>query len=230
MVISHTNITNRKLAEQERAKLEDQLRQTHKLEALGTLAGGVAHDFNNILAIIIGYTEMSLMEKVEGSDEHGELLQVLKASNRAKELVKQILAFSRRGVEEKRPVQVGLIVKEALKMLGATLPSTITISKNITSKSVVMGDPTQIHQVLMNLCTNAAHAMHGEHGNLEVSLTDALLTPEEIPYPSDLQPGPYVQLTVKDSGCGIGPDIVDRIFDPFFTTKKRASARGWVSR
>ncbi|MDR3570143.1 MAG: PAS domain S-box protein [Syntrophobacteraceae bacterium] len=226
VVVSHTNITNRKLAEQEKALLEDQLRQTQKLEAIGTLAGGVAHDFNNILAIIIGYTEMSLMEKEEGSDEHGELMQVLQASNRAKDLVKQILAFSRRSVEEKRPVQVGLIVKEALKMLGATLPSTINISKKVTSRAVVMGDPTQIHQVLMNLCTNAAHAIQGEHGTLEVSLTDALLTPQEIPCPSDLQPGSYVELTVKDSGCGISPDIVGRIFDPFFTTKEKGVGTG----
>ena len=174
----------------------------------------------------MGYTEMLLLQKDKGSDEHSQLDEVLKAAIRAKDLVQQILAFSRRSEEKKQPLQVSLIVKEALKMLRATLPSTINVITNVTSKAVVLADPTQIHQIMMNLCTNAAHAMQENGGTLEVRLTDALLTLEDIPYFSDLQPGPHVKLTVKDSGCGISPDILDRIFDPFFTTKEKGVGTG----
>jgi PAS domain S-box-containing protein len=220
------DVTERKRVEEERERLEAQLRQAQKMESLGTLAGGIAHDFNNILAIIIGYTEMVLLGKDEGSDEHSQLDEVLKAAIRAKDLVQQILAFGRRSEEKKQPLQVSLIVKEALKMLKATLPSTIKVIRNVTSNAVVLADPTQIHQILMNLCTNAAHAMRADGGTLEVSLTDSFLTAENIPYLSDLQPGPHVKLTVKDSGCGISPAILERIFDPFFTTKEKGVGTG----
>jgi len=202
------------------------LRQAQKMEALGTLAGGIAHDFNNILGVIIGYTEMAQMETDEGSSPQSSFQEVLKAANRAKDLVKQILAFSRQGEQEKRPVQVGLITNEALKMLRASLPSTIEIQKDVQSKAAVMADPTQIHQVLMNLCTNAAHAMRREGGILSVSLQDVRIEQDFIAPNSELLYGPYVRLTVKDTGHGIAPFILDRIFDPFFTTKKQGVGTG----
>lgn len=220
------DITAQRRAEEEKARTEAQLRQAQKMEALGTLAGGIAHDFNNILGVIIGYTEMAQMETDEGSSPQSSFQEVLKAANRAKDLVKQILAFSRQGEQEKRPVQVGLITNEALKMLRASLPSTIEIQKDVQSKAAVMADPTQIHQVLMNLCTNAAHAMRREGGILSVSLQDVRIEQDFIAPNSELLYGTYVRLTVKDTGHGIAPSILDRIFDPFFTTKKQGVGTG----
>jgi PAS domain S-box-containing protein len=219
------DITERKQAEEERTRVEAQLRQAQKMEALGTLAGGIAHDFNNILGIIVGYSEMAQMEADDGSRVRGNLQEVLKATHRAKDLVQQILAFSRRSGLERKPVEVGTIVKEALKMLRASLPSTVEIKTNVTSKAIVFADSTQIHQVLMNLCTNAAHAMSDHGGVLEVSLTD-VLSPESIARHLDLLAGPYVKLTVKDAGHGIDPLVLDRIFDPFFTTKEKGVGTG----
>jgi PAS domain S-box-containing protein len=219
------DITERKQAEEDRTRVEAQLRQAQKMEALGTLAGGIAHDFNNILGIIVGYSEMAQMDASDGSRVREDLQEVLKATHRAKDLVQQILAFSRRGEQERKSVQVGLIVKEVLKMLRASLPSTVEIKMDVTSRAVVFADPTQVHQVLMNLCTNAAHAMRDHGGVLEVSLTD-VLTPESISRHSDLLPGPYVKLTVKDTGQGIDPLVLDRIFDPFFTTKEKGVGTG----
>lgn len=220
------NITERKRAEEERRRVEAQLRQVQKMEALGTLAGGIAHDFNNILAIIMGYTEMVYLDAEEESETRGQLWEVLQASARAKELVKQILAFSRRNDQEKKPIQISLIVKEGLKMLRATLPSTIAIKKEVSSTAVVLADPTQVHQVLMNLCTNAAHAMRESGGQMTVSLTDMHLGPEHIVLHPDLQQGPYVRLVVRDTGHGISPAVLDRIFDPFFTTKEQGVGTG----
>jgi len=224
MIGTHVDITERKRSEEEKARTEAQLRQAQKMEALGTLAGGIAHDFNNILGIIIGFTELALMD-AKGAGMPG-LREVLNAANRAKELVRQILAFSRMSEQERRPVQVGLIVKEAMKMLRASLPSTIEITVDAASKAVIMGDPTQIHQILINLCTNAAHAMRDGGGVLDVSLTDVTLRPEDIPPHSGLKPGPYLDLTVTDSGHGIHPSIIERIFDPFFTTKEQGVGSG----
>ena len=213
------DITEQKRFQAEQVDAEAQLREAQKMEALGTLAGGVAHDFNNILGIIIGFTELALLNLSEKASMGSELHEVLKAANRAKDLVRQILAFSRRGEQEERPVQVGLIVNEVLKMLRSSLPSTIEIKQNVASKAFVMADPTQIHQMLMNLCTNSAHAMQEDAGVLQVALTDVRLGPESIPSHWELQPGPHVKLTVQDTGHGIDPSILDRIFDPFFTTK-----------
>lgn len=220
------DITERKQSEEERSRVEAQLRQAQKMEALGTLAGGIAHDFNNILGVIFGYTEMASYELPKESRLYGDLEQVLKAAHRAKELVQQILTFCRRSEEGKKPVQVALIVKEAMKMLRASLPSTIEIKSNVASKAVVMADPTQIHQVLMNLCTNAAHAMRDKGGVLEVSLNDVRLSPEAILPHWNLLPGLYQELVVKDSGHGIDPAFLDRIFDPFFTTKEQGEGTG----
>ncbi|MHC1744194.1 MAG: PAS domain S-box protein [Syntrophobacteraceae bacterium] len=225
VVISHSEITARKQAEEERLRVEPQLRQAQKMEALGTLAGGIAHDFNNILGIIMGYTEMARLEAGEDGSLLKELQQVTAAAHRAKDLVQQILAFSRRREQERQPVQPSLLVKEVLKMLRASLPSTIEIKSKVVSKSVVMADPTQIHQVLMNLCTNAAHAMQENGGVLDVSLSDVAFMPDGA-RPFGLDRGPHVQLVVKDSGHGIAPEILDRIFDPFFTTKEHGEGTG----
>ena len=220
------DITENKRLEDERTQVEAQLRQAQKMEALGTLAGGIAHDFNNILGIIAGYTEIALLEMEEESPVRSRLKEVLGASHRAKDLVQQIVAFSRRKEMEKKPLQVGLIVKEAMKMLRASLPSTIEIKTCVESKSVVAADPTQIHQVLMNLCTNAAHAMQDRGGVLDVGLTDVLLDAESVRAHAGLQTGMHVKLTVRDTGPGIAPAILERIFDPFFTTKEPGVGTG----
>jgi PAS domain S-box-containing protein len=220
------DITERKRLKKEQALVETQLRQAQKLEALGTLAGGVAHDFNNILSIIIGYAELAKMDTQPDSRLWKKLQQILDAGGRAKELVTQILAFSRRSEYQKLPIQLPIIIKESMKMLRPSLPSTIEIKTELESKSAVLADPTQMHQVLMNLCTNAAHAMRDKGGMLEVALSDTTLTRENIQPPDSLKPGVYVQLKVKDSGHGIDPKIIDLIFDPFFTTKGLGEGTG----
>jgi PAS domain S-box-containing protein len=210
------------------AELETQLRQVQKMEAIGTLAGGIAHDFNNILAAIMGYTEMALYDVPEGTSGRRNLEQVLKAGYRGKDLVKQIITFSRRRDEERRPMQISPIVKEALKLLRASLPTTIDIRQNIKTQSgMVLADPTHIHQVLMNLISNAAYAMREKGGVLEVSLTDVDINPDGAAPPHlDLKPGPYLKLTVSDTGHGIEQAIMERIFDPFFTTKRPGEGTG----
>jgi len=209
----------------EQIELQRQLRQTQKMEAIGTLAGGIAHDFNNILTAILGYTEIAMDDLAEGSRTHQSLEQVFNAGYRAKDLVRQILTFSRQNEQERQPVRISRIVKEALNFLRASLPSTIAIRQKITSDSaLVMADPTQIHQVLMNLCSNAAHAMRETGGILEVSLAAVNLDPGA----SDpgLRHGPYVNLTVRDTGHGMKREVMERIFDPYFTTKKAGEGTG----
>jgi PAS domain S-box-containing protein len=208
-----------KQADERQRLAESKLRQAQKMEALGTLSGGIAHDFNNILGIIMGYAELAGFEAVPGTRLHEFLQEVMKASNRAKDLVTQILAFSRQVAQEKRPVSVGLLVKEALKMLRASIPATIEIRSSVSDKALVNSDPTQIHQVLMNLCTNASHSMREHGGVLDVTVRDVELTGDMIMHSDELEPGPYVELSVTDTGHGIDPAIMDRIFDPFFTTK-----------
>ena len=163
------------------------------------------------------------MAKLESSEESpvlNKLNEVLKATDRAKELVKQILAFSRKTEHQKMPLQLGAIVNEAMKILRPSLPSTIEIKTDVLCRADLLADPTQMHQVLMNLCTNAAHAMQDKGGVLEIRLTDIVLGTKTITLPGSLQPGRYVELTVKDTGHGIDPAIIDSIFDPFFTTKE----------
>lgn len=214
------NISERKRLEDEKAKLEAQLVQAQKMEAIGTLAGGIAHDFNNILWAIMGFTEMTLMSLPEGSKEQRNLQQVLQASERAKDLVNQILAFSRKTSHEKKPLAIALIVKETIKLLRATIPSTIAIKHNIASpKAMVLADPTQIHQIIMNLCTNSAQAMREKGDTLGIGLEEKYLDQDGLLEHPNLSPGPYVILTISDNGSGIAPEIIDKIFDPFFTTK-----------
>jgi PAS domain S-box-containing protein len=208
--------------EQERANIEAQLRQAQKMEGIGTLAGGIAHDFNNILMAILGYTEMSLMEIPSQSKSKQYLEQVRKASYRAKELVDQILTFSRKQEGARTPLEISLIIKEALKLLRASLPTTIEIKQLINSQGNVIGDPIQVHQILMNLCTNAFHAMP-KGGLLEISLEDVEISSQDI---IDLAPGPHVKLQIKDSGEGIDPSIQERIFEPYFTTKEVGKGSG----
>ena len=210
----------------EKWQLEKRLAQAQKMEAIGTLAGGIAHDFNNILSAIIGYTELSLIDIPNGSALQNNLQQVLKAGGRAKELVRQILAFSRQRESELVPVKISLIVNEALKLLRATLPATIKIRHNIKSHLSVLTDPTNIHQILMNLCTNASFAMQAEGGVLEVSLNDADLDADFARQHPDVKPGKFIRLMVKDTGCGMTPEATERIFDPFFTTKKVGEGTG----
>lgn len=210
----------------EQVKIESQLRQAQKMEAIGTLAGGIAHDFNNILSGIMGYSELALMNLPDTEKVTTDIKKVIAAATRAKDLVRQILTFSRQREVERKPVKVKLIIKEVLRFIRASLPSTILIEHDINSDSNVLADPTQIHQVIMNLCTNAGYAMRENGGALYVSLHDMSIDNQAaLPHP-DLSTGKYVQLTVRDTGYGIAPDIVNRIFDPFFTTKKLGEGTG----
>jgi PAS domain S-box-containing protein len=211
----------------ERKKLEEHLRQVQKMEAIGQLAGGIAHDFNNILSAITGYTELSKAILQPGSEPFEYLSQVMEASGRAKELINQILMFSRETAKELRPIRVAFPVKEALKLIRASVPSTVEIRSRIVSKSSALADPTQIHQIVMNLCTNAAQAMQESGGLLEVHLTDITVNhgDHHRKYP-DAKPGDYIRLTVSDEGHGIDGQYLHRIFDPFFTTKKIGEGTG----
>ncbi|MBI5569431.1 MAG: PAS domain S-box protein [Desulfomonile tiedjei] len=210
-------------------KLERELRQAQKMEALGTLAGGIAHDFNNILAAIVGYTEMASLRVPQGSPVHRYLTQVLDSSSRATDLVNHILAFSRQSEQERKPVPIGAIVREALQLLRSSLPSTIEILPEIAVQpggSIVLADPTQIHQVVMNLCTNAAHAMRVKGGRLGVRLEDTVVDASLASRYSGLKPGAHVCLTVSDTGHGMDSATVERIFDPYFTTKGPGEGTG----
>jgi PAS domain S-box-containing protein len=222
------DVTERKKMEAERKGLEERLRRAEKMEAIGTLAGGIAHDFNNILSAIMGYTEMAIQGLDENSPLRRYLDQVFKAAERARDLVKQILAFSRQSEEKPRPLRISPIIKEVLKLLRASVPSTIKIRQNIhEDRDTVFADPAQIHQVLMNLCTNAAHAMQGRQGELNVSLVPVNIEPpDNLIIHHDLSPGKHLRLTVSDTGAGIDNEVMDRIFDPFFTTKKPGEGTG----
>jgi len=221
------NITARKRAEEEKRLLESQLLQVQKMEAIGTLAGGIAHDFNNILSASLGYTELALDDIPEGTETRDNLEQVLRASNRAKDLVKQILTFSRQDKSERLPVQMGLYIKETVKFLRASLPTTIDIRQKLAAGSgKILADPSQIHQVLINLCTNAAQSMEESGGILEINLEKVDLQPGDQDLLPDLPPGPYLRLTVSDTGKGMAPEVLDRIFEPFFTTKESGKGTG----
>ena len=221
------DITRRKMAEEERKQFETQLRQAQKMEAIGTLAGGIAHDFNNILSPIIVHAELTLFDLPEDSPLRTNMEEVLAASDRARDLINQILALSRQGEEEPYPLKVTPIVKEVLKLLRMSLPTTIKIHQNIASKTdSILADPSQIHQVLMNLCTNAGYAMREKGGELEVSLQNVMLDSDTLPAFPDIVPGPFVKLSVRDTGHGMEPAVMDRIFDPYFTTKKKGQGTG----
>ncbi len=210
----------------EQKLVEAQLRQAQKMEALGTMSGGIAHDFNNILAAIIGFTELVAGHVAKDSRDARHLERVMEASIRGRELVRQMLAFSRKSEQMKKPLLVSNIVKESVTLLRASLPATISIRADTKGESgFILGDPVQIQQVLMNLCTNAAYAMLEKGGSLDVELSDYSVSPSNGD-PHGIKPGLYVKLAVRDTGIGISPDIMGKIFDPFFTTKKLGEGTG----
>lgn len=209
----------------ERKDMEGQLAQSQKLEAIGTLAGGIAHDFNNILSAIIGYSELTLLSLPKDTVAGKNVNSILNAGNRAKKLVQQILTFAHKSEQKQEPVQMALVVQEATKLLRASMPTSIEITSELSSSSLVLSDTTNIHQVVMNLCTNAGKAMPGG-GVLKVSLKD--ITIDEwfvVRYP-DISEGRYVRLTIEDTGTGIPEEIRSRIFDPFFTTRPKEDGTG----
>ena len=221
-----TDITERREGERIQERLEKQLRQSQKMEAIGTLAGGIAHDFNNILGAIIGYAELALDDSNQGSLQYENLLGLLRGGKRAKDLIRQILTFTRQREEEKKALKVSNIIKEVVKFLRASLPSTIDISHDIKSDSLIMADATQIHQVFMNLCTNSAYAMKEKGGVLKINMRNFEQEEDAISLYDRLKAGPYVKITVSDTGCGMDRHIQERIFEPYFTTKKTGEGTG----
>ncbi len=221
------DITERKQAEKKRSQLEEQLRQAQKMESIGTLAGGIAHDFNNILGIIIGNTELSINDVPERDPVRYNLEEIHKASLRARDMVRQILRFSRQDNQEVRPIQIRPIIEDALKLIRSSIPTTIEIRQKFSAHTeAILADPTQINQILLNLCTNATHAMRESGGVLEVALKDIDLDKKAVTRYHELTPGKYIVLTVRDTGYGMEPDVVDRIFDPYFTTKEVGEGTG----
>ena len=223
---SAIDITEHKNAEFEKERLEIQLRQSQKMEAMGTLAGGIAHDFNNILGAILGYGELAQKAAPEASDVHRYLDSVMHAGGRAKALVERILAFSRSGVGERGLINVQAVIEETLELLAASLPPGVRLEKRVEAgNAAIVGDATQLHQVAMNLCTNALQAMKSG-GVLGVALDRAEAAQDRRLSHGNLAPGPYVRLSVSDTGSGIAPAVLDRMFDPFFTTKGVGAGTG----
>ena len=221
------DLTSSRLEAEDRSRLEAQLRQAQKMEAIGTLAGGIAHDFNNILVPILGYTEIVLEQMEPDSQLANDLRQVITATGRARELVRQILAFSRQGEQEIKPLRVQAVVKETLKLLRASMPATIEIKEEIENEcEPVLADPIQIQQVVMNLCTNAYQAMREKGGVLSVSLGTVELSVDAVLHKPLAGGGRYVCLTVSDTGPGISKAIQERIFEPYFTTKRQGEGTG----
>ncbi|UCG51360.1 MAG: PAS domain S-box protein [Candidatus Latescibacterota bacterium] len=211
----------------ELVRLESQLRQAQKMEAIGTLAGGIAHDFNNILYAILGFTELAMDGTDKTSKPYKCLQQISSAGNRASELVSQILTFSRRKKQERKPLRVQSIVKEALKLLRASLPTTITVRQRIeTEPHAILADPTEVHQIIMNLCTNAFHAMRDQGGILEVCLDEVDLKTEDAAKLQGLEPGVHIRLSVADTGHGMDGPTIERIYEPYFTTKNVGEGTG----
>lgn len=220
------DITNQKRTEEEKNVLEMRLTQAQKMEAIGTLAGGIAHDFNNILSAIIGYGELVREDLSKGSETLGYVDEIIRAGNRARELVKQILTFSRMTETEYSPIAIRSIIKESMGMLRSVIPSTIKIVQNFSVPGLVMSDPTQINQILMNLCTNAVHAMDETGGTLGIFLNEVVLDDPEQIKKLGIEPGHYMALTISDTGTGIPTEIKERMFEPYFTTKEAGRGTG----
>jgi PAS domain S-box-containing protein len=221
------DITEKTRFEKEKNILERQLHQSQKMEAVGTLAGGIAHDFNNILGIILGYSDLLKSDLSLNLETNEQIDEIVKAGNRAKDLVNQILAFSREQKDEIIPIQPDLVIIEALKMLRSSIPTTIKIVKNVPKSGYIMGDPTQLHQIMMNLCTNAYHSMRETGGILNVTLTPVELENSDTKVLSlNLSEGLYLKIEIIDTGHGIDKATQQRIFDPYFTTKKKGEGTG----
>ena len=215
-VFIHEDVTERKQAE----KIESQLKHAQKMEAVGTLAGGIAHEFNNMLGVILGNAELAIDDIPKGNPAVNYLKDIQAASLRSKEVVRKLMSIARKSPSNKKPVQISRIVRESVMLLSRTIPSTINIQQEIVcEQETILADPTEIHQVLINLCTNSQHAIQAETGNIHVKLDTVALDRLSANRFKDLKPGYYVKLTVTDTGEGIDPDIKDRIFDPYFTTK-----------
>jgi signal transduction histidine kinase len=218
----------RKKAEEDKILLERQLQQAHKLESLGTLAGGIAHDFNNILYGILGYTELCMDVAEPGTELLENLEEIKSGCIRAKDLIGQILTFSKTTREDHKACQLTYVVTEVTRFIKATVPTNIAVRVDVSPEtSLVDCSPTRIHQVIMNLCTNAVHAMEGKGGVLTVSMGDVCL---DAPLGSEqliqCAPGPYLRISVADTGCGIPLEYRERIFDPFFTSKEQGKGSG----
>ncbi len=220
------DITEQNEIEKEKLILEKKLLQAQKMESIGNLAGGIAHDFNNILTSILGFSELALNEVETGSTMEDNLKEIYAGGLRAKEIVKQILAFARQSDEEVKPIRVDTIIIEILKLIRPSTPATIEIRQDITSSSLIMGNATQIHQIVMNLCTNAIHAMQNDGGIMEVSLKDIMVNENNAHIWGDLRKGKYVQIAISDNGYGILPEHLDLIFEPYFTTKAVGEGTG----
>jgi PAS domain S-box-containing protein len=210
----------------ESKQLERQLIQSQKMEAIGTLAGGVAHDFNNLIFALMGHAELAQMNVPKESTANDRLKDILAAGMRAKEIVKQLLTFTRQAEIQTEPVQVSAIVEETLQLLDSSLPLNIEVQQDIQSDAMAMADATHIHQIVMNLCTNASHAMSDIGGVLVVRLSEVQVDEEQPELKADLMPGKYIKLTVSDTGHGIPAEVRHKIFDPFFTTKKKGEGTG----
>ncbi len=224
---ANQDITERKRAEEENERLQSQLQQSQKMEAIGTLAGGIAHDFNNILAIILGNAELAADDVPDSNPASESLKEIRQASIRAKDMVRQLLAFSRKTDEESKPIDMAPIIKESMKMLRSAIPTSVEFKQHISDDPCsVMGDAAQINQIVMNLVTNAADAMSEKGGLLEVTLEKIILQEEKACFDWVLSPGPYVRLRMRDTGEGIEPKIMDRIFDPYYTTKEVGKGTG----
>ncbi len=211
---------------QKKAQLEHQLRQSQKMEMIGTLAGGIAHDFNNLLNVIFGYTGLLMDDLEKGTKQYEFASGIMESGKRASELIKQILAFGRKSESERKPLQAQIIIKEALKMLTNTLPSTIIIKQDIANCGVVMADTTQIHQVFINLCTNAYHAMRETGGTMNIKLSEVTMTQKQAKNLPGLSEGRYLKLVVSDTGYGMDSLTLGHIFEPYFTTKEHNEGTG----
>jgi signal transduction histidine kinase/ActR/RegA family two-component response regulator len=222
-----TDITQLKELEEERHAMELQLVQSQKMESLGTLAGGIAHDFNNILYPILGFTEMALDEVSQNPPARQCMQEVLNSAGRAKKLVEQILSFSRQYIEDYKPVALEPILTDALKLARATIPATIQIETHFAvDNATVMGAENQLHQIIMNLVTNAFHAMESVGGQLKIELREAKLTADDIPRGQEVKPGRFIVLSVQDTGHGIPVDVIERIFEPYYTTRQKGKGTG----
>jgi signal transduction histidine kinase/DNA-binding response OmpR family regulator len=226
VVVAHENITERRRAIEEKMRMAAQLRHSYKMEAIGTLAGGIAHDFNNILSSVIGFTELCLLDVNKGSLLENNMREVYRAGMRARDLVRQILTFARKDESQVQPTQVSTIAKEASKLIRSIIPASIDVRLQLESEALVMADPTQIHQIFMNLLSNAAQAMETDGGLLTIGISQTRLNRYFDSMHKLFLPGEFLKITVTDTGVGIEPENLDKIFDPYYTTKGRGEGTG----